>query len=174
MRGVGGGPVIATARGMIEPPQQPPHALGVEPIGGLVEDQDLGIAEQGGGQGQAQAHPRGEAAHPSIGCMGELDELEDGVHPTWVDPSRHRPDPEMVAGGPSVLDAGGLQHGPHPMEPIGSSPYGRPSIVAVPPAGLTRPRSIWSVVVLPAPFRSQEPGDGAALRVEAQIVHGQQ
>ena len=35
----------------------PAHPLGIEAVGGLVEDQDLGVAEQRVGEAEALAHP---------------------------------------------------------------------------------------------------------------------
>ena len=50
----------------------PRDALGVEAVGGLVEDQDVGVAEQGPGQLEALAHAHREAAHlaPGVGLPG--------------------------------------------------------------------------------------------------------
>jgi hypothetical protein len=33
------------------------HPLGIEPVGGLVEDEQLGVAQQGGGDAQPLFHP---------------------------------------------------------------------------------------------------------------------
>ena len=41
---------------------QPADAVGVESVGGLVEQQHLGFAEQGAGEGEALAHAEREAA----------------------------------------------------------------------------------------------------------------
>jgi len=50
---------------------QPVHALGVEAVGRLVEDQDLGVAEQGPGQPEPLAHAEREAADPSATGGGQ-------------------------------------------------------------------------------------------------------
>jgi hypothetical protein len=52
---------------------QAPHALAVEPVGRFVADQDLGVAGQGCGEGEPLAHPEGEAAHPPVPDLGELE-----------------------------------------------------------------------------------------------------
>jgi hypothetical protein len=62
-------------------PAQPVDALGVEAVGRLVEDRDLGVAEQGGGQPQALAHAQGEAAGAAPGGGGQPGQLEDDVGP---------------------------------------------------------------------------------------------
>jgi hypothetical protein len=58
------------------------HALGVEAVGGLVEDEDFGVAEQGAGQGQPLAHPEREAAHPPLGDLLEAHLGERLRHPS--------------------------------------------------------------------------------------------
>src|SRR5205814_6357219 len=58
---------------------QPSDAFGVEPIGRLVQDEDLRITEQCGGQRQTLPHPQREAAGAPIGACDEPDELEHRV-----------------------------------------------------------------------------------------------
>ena len=56
---------------------QPVHALGVEAVGGLVEDQHLGVAEQRLRDAEALAHAERVVAHPAVGLVvGEADQLE--------------------------------------------------------------------------------------------------
>jgi hypothetical protein len=58
---------------------QPADALGVEAVGWLVEDQDLGFAQQCRSEAEALAHPEGELAHPSVRRAREIDQVEDLV-----------------------------------------------------------------------------------------------
>ena len=55
---------------------QPVDALGVEAVGRLVEDQHLGVAEQGAGQAEALAHPEREALDPAVAGVAEADLVE--------------------------------------------------------------------------------------------------
>ena len=55
---------------------QPADALRVQAVGGLVEDEDLGVAEQRGGEAQALAHPGRVAARAPIGRVAHLDEVQ--------------------------------------------------------------------------------------------------
>jgi hypothetical protein len=58
----------------------PAHALRVEPVGGLVEDQDLGLAEQRVGEPEALAHAeRVGADAPAARRLVEADEVEQRV-----------------------------------------------------------------------------------------------
>ena len=56
-----GAPLVAGE--VAQEPAQPHDPLGVEAVGGLVEDEDARIAEQRGGQRQPLAHAQGEPLH---------------------------------------------------------------------------------------------------------------
>ena len=60
---------------------QPANPLRVEAVGRLVQDQQIGIGEQRGGQAEALAHTEREPADPAVGRVGEFDELEHVVDP---------------------------------------------------------------------------------------------
>src|SRR4029453_18417607 len=96
---------------------QPVDALGVEAVGRLVEDQDLGVAEQGGGQPQALAHAEGEATGAAPGRPGQPGQLQDDVGPARVDPGRGGQDPQVVAGRAAGMAPAPLDDGPAPAGP---------------------------------------------------------
>jgi len=56
-------------------------ALGVEAVGRLVQDQHLGVAEQGGGQAETLAHAEREPADPPAGGVGQADLAQDRIGP---------------------------------------------------------------------------------------------
>ena len=60
---------------------EPGDPLGVQAVGGLVEDEDARVADQRAGQFEALAHAEGEAADLALGVTLQADELERGVHP---------------------------------------------------------------------------------------------
>ena len=97
---------------------QPVDALGVEAVGGLVEDEHLGFAQQGGGQTEALAHPEREALDPPVAGVGEADQVEHLVHPAHGKPGGDAQHPEVVAGPPSGVEAGGLEHRPDVTERV--------------------------------------------------------
>jgi hypothetical protein len=69
----GGSPVGVTA----EQVAHPPDASGVQPIGRLVEDEDLRVAEEGVRDAEPLPHPEGVVADAPSGLgRGEADELE--------------------------------------------------------------------------------------------------
>src|SRR3712207_8163672 len=53
---------------------------GVEPDRGLVEDQQVGPAEQRLGQGEPLAHAAGQLAHLHVRLVGEADLVEHAAH----------------------------------------------------------------------------------------------
>jgi len=128
---------------------QPVDALRVEAVGRLVQDQDVGVAQQGGGQAEALAHPEREAPDPPAGGRGQPRLLQDLVDPRRGQPGRGGQDPQVVASRAARMEPALLQHGP--------DPPGRPSMVAAPEVGATRPSSIRRVVVLPAPLGPRKP-----------------
>ena len=51
-------------------------ALGVEPVGGFVQYQDLGVVQQGRGDGQALLHPQGIGAELAVAPLPQPDQLQ--------------------------------------------------------------------------------------------------
>ena len=54
---------------LAQQPAHPADAGRIQAVGRLVEDQDLRVAEQCGGDRQALAHPSREALHAPVGCV---------------------------------------------------------------------------------------------------------
>ena len=59
----------------------PADALGVQAVDRLVEQQDVGVAEQRGRDAEPLAHAEREAAHPVVGDGLETDQLDHLVDP---------------------------------------------------------------------------------------------
>ena len=79
-------------------PAHPAHALGIEAVGGLVEDQDLGIAEQRVGEAEALAHAERVLADALAGRgLVEADELQQRVDALRRDAHRLGGDGERLA-----------------------------------------------------------------------------
>ena len=86
-------------------PAHPAHALRIEPVGGLVEDQHLGVAEQRVGEAESLAHAeRVLADPPPRRRLVETDELEQLVDALRRHAHRLRGDGErLAAAAPGVL-----------------------------------------------------------------------
>ena len=59
---------------------EPADGLGIEAVGGLVEDEQARVADQGAGEAEALADPERVAAVPPVGGPGQLDKLQELVH----------------------------------------------------------------------------------------------
>ena len=77
---------------------QPADALGVEPVGGLVEHEDARVAEQRGREAEPLGHAEREAAGAPAGGAAEVDELEQLVGARQRDAGLGREHPQVVAG----------------------------------------------------------------------------
>jgi hypothetical protein len=57
------------------------HAGGIEPVGRLVENEELRVAQQAGGDSEALAHAERVAPDLVVRAIGQIDELEHLFHP---------------------------------------------------------------------------------------------
>ena len=151
---------------------QPPDALGVKAVGGLVEHEHRGVAQQHRRQAQPLAHPQRVAAGPLAGRAGQADLVEQLPRPGCPVPRRRgraradgrarcgqgAPPWRRAAHRPSAPDRPARRNG-GPDE--GGSASGRIS-----------PSSARSVVVFPAPLGPRKPGDAAVGGGEGQAVDG--
>ena len=144
-----------------EVPQQrahPAHALGVKAVGGLVEDQHLGVAEQRVGDAEPLTHPERVLADALVRGRGiESDELEHL-------PTRRRSTPiscaEVASTSPPrrpLCWAEASISTPTRRPGLGSSANGSPRTEAWPLLGCASPHSIFRVVDLPAPLGPRNP-----------------
>ena len=92
----------------LEERAHPPDAGGVEPVGGLVEDQHRRVAEQRVGDAEALLHAEGVVAQPALRLGGaERDQLEHLVDPRRRQPHRAGAQGEdLAAGAAGVLRRG--------------------------------------------------------------------
>ena len=84
-----------------EPRQQradPQDALWVEAVDGLVEDERLGVTEEGRGDAQTLAHTEGEPAGALVGDVAQAHEVDDLLDATATDPGGGRHDAQVVGG----------------------------------------------------------------------------
>ena len=98
---------------------QPADALGVQPVGRLVEEQHPRIAEQGGGEGEPLPHAHRVGAGAAAGERRDAGELEQLVDPGVRDARRGGQDPEVVPAGAPGVEAGRLQRRADRAERVG-------------------------------------------------------
>ncbi len=149
---------------------QPPDALGVQAVGRFVEQQHVGVAEQGGGQAEALAHPHGIAPGAFAGGGRDADLLEQLVGPSIRYAARGREHPEVVPPGAARVEVGRLEGRADGAQRVGQ--------VAIAPtadgrgagAGSDQPEQHPQGGRLAGAVRSEEAGDPAGLHLEVEVV----
>ena len=86
-------------------------AFGIETIGGLVEDQDLRVAQQRRGEPEPLAHTKGELADPAVGGASEIYQIEHFIDPPEWGSTDEGFDAEVVACGAAGIGVRGFQGG---------------------------------------------------------------
>ena len=109
------------------------------------------------GQAEALAHPEREALDPPAADVGEADLVEHLVDARDREPGGDAQHPQVVAGPPSGVEAGRLEHRPDVADRVDELLVGLAGDGGGPSVGVTRPSSIRSVVVLPAPLGPRNP-----------------
>ncbi|CAL2066229.1 hypothetical protein GPN2_13955 [Streptomyces murinus] len=99
-----------------------PLARRVEAVGGLVQDEQPGPGEQGGGEPEPLPHAEREAAHPVVGDLAQTDL---GEH--FPDPRRVRVAPAQRYQRGQVLPGGQRRVQARPVDETGHSVNGRKS-----------------------------------------------
>ena len=142
----------------LEQVAHPQDALGVEPVDGLVEEQDWRVTEERRGDAEALAHAEGELADAPVGDRGESDHLEHlvdarrGMSLVWA---KYQ---QVVEGAAARVDGLGLEQRAHFAQRADPGRGRRsPLIVAVPASGASRPMIIRIVVDLPEPLGPRNP-----------------
>ncbi len=149
------------------------HPFRVEAVGRLVEDEHLGVAEQGRGERQALSHARGVALDRPFGRALQLDELERLVHARVGDAGAGGDHAQRVAPGAAGVEAGGVEER--------ADPGGGRAQLAVPAAedGHRAGRRAHEVEDhaqrgrLAGTIGAEDAGDGAFLDGEAHVVDGE-
>ena len=138
-------------------------ALRIDADGRLVEQQDVGIVQQAGGQVQPPLHAAAEGLHAIVRAVGEADQVERGVDRLVERGARQAveraEEAEVRARGQLVVEREILRHEADPaLLRIGVA--AQPRAVDEHVAVVRRRRSpaiIETVVVLPAPFGPSRP-----------------
>ncbi len=90
----------------------PDDAVGVKTIDRLIEDQRVGVAEQGRGDPEPLTHSEREGPHPLARHVAEPDDVEHLADPAAVDAVAVGQPLEMVGGAPATDDRLGVQQRP--------------------------------------------------------------
>ena len=90
----------------------PEDAVGVETVDRLIEDQRVGVAEQGRGDAEPLTHAEREGPDPLARHLAEPDDVEHCADPAAVDAVAVGEPGEMVGGATSTDDRLGVQQRP--------------------------------------------------------------
>ncbi len=131
----------------------PADAFEVQPVDGLVEEQDGWVAEQGRGDAEALAHPERVALDPPTGGLAEADELDDLLDPVEANAVAAGPDPQVGPPGTARVDGAGVEEGAHLVQWRGERGVrAAADRLRVPDVARSSPSAIRMVVDLPAPL----------------------
>ena len=83
---------------------QPVDTFRVEPVGGFVQDQHLGLAEERAGQAEPLAHAEREALDPAVARIGEVHLVEHGVDAAEREPCGESEHPQVIARPPARVE----------------------------------------------------------------------
>ena len=84
------------------------HARGIHPVGGLVEDQELGVLQQRGGHSEALLHPERVGGEPIGSPVGKLDLLQHRLDPALRHVGMPGENAQVVATGKEGIQARAL------------------------------------------------------------------
>ena len=117
-----------------EPPNHHPELLDagrVEAVRRLVEDQQLGVAEEGAGDTQPLAHTERVGLDAIVGAVEKADAIEGALDPAVRGRfARRGHDPEVLAPGEEAVEARLLDDGADPRECLRALAPGRVSRAA--------------------------------------------
>lgn len=91
-----------------------PDAGRVQPVGRLVEDQQLGLFEEGGGHREPLFHAQRVRLHPLVGPVTEPDLRQHLVDPGRRHPTGHGEQPQRAPAGEVAEELGALHDGAEP------------------------------------------------------------
>ena len=163
---------LSQLREVDEDVADPADALRIEPVGRLVEDHRVWIAEHHAGQTEPLAHPERVPLDPPLGDVGQTDELQDLLDAPPRDPVRRGEPSQVVARRPAGVHVAGVEQAADLVQGLGERAVllaverRRTSLVPVEPEHASHRRA------LARPVRPEEPGDPAGHDVEAQVIDG--
>ena len=150
----------------------PAHALGIESVGRLVEDQRVRIAEQDTGEPETLAHAERVAAHLALGDGSHPDGFEHGVDPGDVDAVARGHPAKVVAPGSGGVHVAGVEersdlvHRSIELAVLLAVEAGRAALETVEPEHAAHRRALARAV------GTEEPGHPTGMDVEAEVVDG--
>jgi len=145
----------------------------VQPVGGLVEDQHAGVAEQRGGDAQALHHAQGEGFGPFAGDRGQTDQVENLGDPAPADAVALRQVQQMVVCGAPAVHRPGLQQRSDLAQRCRQPAVGPAVDARLTAGGRVQAEDQAHGGGLAGAVGSEEPGDPAGPDLERQPINGE-
>ena len=152
---------------------QPPDALRVQAVGGLVQDQHGRVAEQRGGQAEPLPHAQGVAAGPLPGRMLQADRGQQLAGPFPGDPGGCGQHPQVVPAGAAGVGGRVEQRADGPGR-AGQLRIGCPGDGRGAGVGADQPEQHPQRGGLPRAVGAEKPGDPAVGDGERHLLHRDQ
>ena len=149
-----GAPLVGQAP---QQPADPQHAVEVETVDRLVEQEHLRVAEQRGGDAEPLPHPERVALDPPTGGAGEAHLLDDLVDAAHADAVGARGDAQVVATAATGVHGARVEQRAHHPQRLGEGAHAAAEHERLAAVGRSRPSTIRIVVDLPAPFGPRKP-----------------
>src|SRR5262245_26274538 len=156
----------ALARERAQQRAEPGDAPRVKTVGRLIEEEDLGVAEQGGGQAQALPHAEGELPDRPVPGRAQVNQAKDLVQAVVGNAGRGGQAPKVVTGPAPRMEAGRFQQRTEAAAGLGEAPVGDTSDQYLARAGPDQAERHPQGRRLPRPVGPQEAGDLAVGRGE--------
>ena len=160
-------PPLRLAADQVADPADPGR---VETIDRLVEQQNLGVAEQGGRDREPLAHPHRVALDPAVCCTGEPDQLEHLVDAGSRVPAGRGEHAEVVAAAAAGVKARVLEHradaGARPVERLVAATV-EPGAAGV---GVQEAEQYPQRRALAGAVRPEEAGDPSLVDLEREVL----
>ena len=174
MQQVGGEQHGSATRGEVtQQAAHPAHTDWVKPVGGLVEDEQLGIAEERVGDPETLTHTERVLGNALAGrvCV-QVNELEHLIHARLRDPEQLRGDGERLAAAAALMHGRGVDEHPDMASGVGDLGVGTAEHRRAAGRRMGQPAEQLQCRGFAGPIRPQEPGDRARGAGERDVLHG--
>jgi hypothetical protein len=162
---------LAVSGQIAEEPAQPADPLGIQPVRRLVEDDRLGVAEEGGREAEPLTHTHRVAAGPLAGRRRDADQLEHLVDATVRDPRGRREDAQVVATGASWVEVRRLEGGADLAQGVRDVVVGDAADGGGARGRADQAQQHSQRGGLAGPVRTEEAGDAPGLDREVELLH---
>ena len=150
------------------------NARGVQPVGGLVQDEQFGFPGQGHGDAEALFHAEGIVFDQLVLVFGQAHNVECLDDLSFLQPQHGLDDLEVFPPGEMPIAWWGLNHGANPAQQFGAAGFGEfPAVDEyLTGGGFHEPQEEFHGGGFPGTIGAEEPVDGALGHEKINVVDG--